>query len=280
MTPRIHCIRHAQGFHNLNVANHAMHDPLLTPLGQEQCKTLARNFPYIAEVDCVVASPLKRTVYTALLSMQRPIESKKLKVIALPELQETSDLPCDTGSEVAEIEREFQNKPVDWAILETPEGHSWNSKSGKWAPHADAINKRAKEARQWLRKRPEKDIVVVTHGGFLHYFTEDWGDSDRFQGTHKHRCGSEEFKLHHHLSEIDLILNKRHAGTGWANTEYRSYTFDANSDSLHETPDSLQRRAGTEKPLSKEEQKNLHRTTTQKWQEQGYQKAKDIQAKV
>jgi len=51
---------------------------------------------------------------------------------------------------------------------------------------------------------------------------------------------------------------------------------------LVETPESRQRRAGTEKPLSKEEQKNLNRTTTTgKPEEQtAYQKAKDIQAKV
>jgi len=50
---------------------------------------------------------------------------------------------------------------------------------------------------------------------------------------------------------------------------------------LVETPESKQRRAGTEKPLSKEEQKNLSRTMTGKSEEQAsYQKAKDIQAKV
>lgn len=58
----------------------------------------------------------------------------------------------------------------------------WNSKSGRWASNAPAIEKRAREARVWLRElgvRAEKEgmqdvnIVVVTHGGFLHYFTDD-----------------------------------------------------------------------------------------------------------
>lgn len=95
MAPIIHCVRHAQGYHNLNVANHSMHDPLLTPYGEEQCRELAKNFPYHASVDLVVASPLKRTIYTALLGFGEDLKRGGLKVIGLPELQETSDLPCE-----------------------------------------------------------------------------------------------------------------------------------------------------------------------------------------
>ncbi|GAB7337930.1 hypothetical protein MBLNU457_4314t1 [Dothideomycetes sp. NU457] len=251
MAPRVHLVRHAQGYHNLNVANHAMHDPLLTPFGEEQCRTLSKEFPYNDKIDLVVASPLKRTIYTALNSFPGPIQNRHLKVIALPELQETSDLPCDTGSDAAEVQREFQGKPVDLAKLQGPEGATWNSKQGKWAPNSDAIQGRAQEARQWLLQRPEKDIVVVTHGGFLHYFTEDWAGHDKFQGT------------------------------GWANTEFRSYTFAPEGGAhLIETPESRQRRAGTEKPLSKEEQKNLARTTSDKSNDDSYQKAQAIQSKV
>ncbi|KAF2149363.1 PGAM-domain-containing protein [Myriangium duriaei CBS 260.36] len=252
MPPRVHLVRHAQGFHNLNVANHTMHDPLLTPVGIEQCRTLAKDFPYTADVDLVVASPLKRTVYTALYSFPEPIEKKKLKVIAMPELQETSDLPCDTGSDPEEIAREFQGKPLDTSALATAEGKHWNDKKGRWAPHSDAIVARAADARKWLLARPEKDIVVVTHGGFLHYFTEDWTGANKFAGS-----------------------------TGWANTEFRTYTFQSPSDpTLVETPESRERREGKEKPLSKEEQKNLQRSATKQWEHAGYQKAKEIQAKV
>lgn len=182
MPPRVHLVRHAQGFHNLSIANHSMHDPLLTSTGFEQCRKLAKEFPYTEDVDLVVASPLKRTIYTALCSFPQAIQVKHLKVIALPELQETSDLPCDTGSAPEEVEREFQGKPVDLSTLQTPEGKSWNSKQGRWAPDADAINARAADARKWLLARPEKDIVVVTHGGFLHYLTDDWTDAHKFTG--------------------------------------------------------------------------------------------------
>lgn len=54
--------------------------------------------------------------------------------------------------------------------------------TGRYAPTNEAIKNRAREARRWLKERPEKEIVVVTHGGFLHYFTEDWEDSSHYQG--------------------------------------------------------------------------------------------------
>lgn len=54
--------------------------------------------------------------------------------------------------------------------------------SGRYAPTNKALKERARAARRWLKARPEKEIVMVTHGGFLHYFTEDWEDSSQYQG--------------------------------------------------------------------------------------------------
>jgi len=256
MTPRIHCVRHAQGYHNLSVANHSIRDPLLTPYGEEQCRDLARSFPYHDKIDAVVASPIRRTVYTALLGFGSDLDRKSLNVIAMPELQETSDLPCDTGNSSEDLAREFDGKPVDLGLVQP----GWNSKKMQWAANARSIEARARAARLWLMNRPEKDIVVVTHGkppctslpqpphprillhgiltllgGFLHYFTEDWSGSDRF------------------------------AGTGWANTEFRTYTFSSSEPEqahLIETPESRQRRCGDDKSLDREEQAQLKRTIT------------------
>jgi broad specificity phosphatase PhoE len=338
MPPVIHCVRHAQGFHNISVANHAMHDPMLTPLGEEQCKTLAKIFPSMDRVDAVVASPMKRTVYTALYSFAPAIKDKSLKVFALPELQETSDLPCDTGSNVAELEAEFRNQPVDLSYMYTPPAKAWNSKLGKWSATASAVDDRARIAREWLYNRPEKEIVVVTHGGFLHYFTEDWmekssnGSGNIPPRRHRHRRRSDAFpppvvvtlgrvrsqsesrfdtpsshqhhhhRHHHHHSHDKQKLpssssHREHRihhhphshkipGTGWLNTEYRSYTFGSNPKSgrpvLIETQQSRAHRMGNDKPLSKAETINLQRVEAKQKaeEEKAYQKATGIQAKV
>ena len=101
-----------------------------------------------------------------------------MKIIALPEVQEVSGLPCDTGSNILTLRKEFRNVSLDFQFVD----EGWTSKRGKWASDAEAVDKRAKAARQWLKARPEKEIVVVTHGGFLHFMTEDWSDSSRFKG--------------------------------------------------------------------------------------------------
>ena len=64
------------------------------------------------------------------------------------------------------------------------------------------------------------------------------------------------------------------SGTGWANTEYRTYRFPDPRDenaSLEETSKSRERRRGTEKPLSKTEQMELRQTTHKNWERDGFQ---------
>jgi broad specificity phosphatase PhoE len=181
MAPTLYLIRHAQGFHNLAVANHCMFDPLLTENGKQQCQHLHDTFPYMKSIDLIVASPLKRTIYTALYSFKDIIRENNLTIIALPELQETGDIPCDTGSDIQELEKEFAGQPIDFSLVAARP--DWNSKKNDWAPWTDPINTRTRKARQWLQARKEKNIVVVTHGTVLHYFTEDFGGYNRFSGT-------------------------------------------------------------------------------------------------
>ena len=178
MPPIVTCVRHAQGVHNLSVANHSIVDPDLTPFGEEQCRQLAQSFPKHGSIDLLVCSPLRRTIYTTLLGFKQDIE-RCGEVIALPEAQETASVPCDTGSDISVLRQEMAGKPVD--LSRVKEG--WNSKEGRWAPTAEALQKRARETRQWLRARPEKEIVLVTHGGFVHYFTEDWSGYKESLGT-------------------------------------------------------------------------------------------------
>lgn len=189
-----------QGVHNLSTANHVIPDPLLTDLGHEQCRKLRDDFPNHANVELVTASPLRRTIYTALESFGPAFEAHPdMKLIALPDVQETSDVACDTGSEPHALREEFAGKNVDLDLVH----EGWNRKvcwqggmagkcalltlfelqTGRYAPNNAALKERARAARRWLKARPEKEIVVVTHGGFLHYFTEDWEDSSQYQGT-------------------------------------------------------------------------------------------------
>ncbi|BCR92545.1 uncharacterized protein ACHE_80445A [Aspergillus chevalieri] len=255
MPPVIHLVRHAQGVHNLSTANHVIHDPSLTDLGHEQCRTLRHAFPYHERIELVTASPLRRTLYTALHSFEPAFEKgDDVKLIALPDVQETSDVPCDTGSDPEVLKEEFVEKglPVDLGLLRD----GWNNKfEGRYQPTNQAIKDRARDARRWLKARPEKEIVVVTHGGFLHYLTEDWEDSSQYQGT------------------------------GWANTEYRTYVFseeehkddlegyalEGDNATLVETTESRNRRGKDGPTPHRERQRTLYKLGTQGWEDQGLQ---------
>jgi broad specificity phosphatase PhoE len=247
----LHLVRHAQGYHNLNEANHALPDPDLTPLGVQQCTTLSSTFPHPCRITHLVSSPLRRTLYTALLSFPSYLQHHK-KVIALPELQETSDLPCDIGSSHAALSKEFSEGRFAGCVDLGLVTEDWNSKEGKWSPASSAIDRRALDARRWLRdlgkgeaeKDVDVDIVVVTHGGFLHYLTEDWEGAER--GT----------------------------GSGWENTEFRSYEFVEGGEkaSLRETRESRERRRGTERGLTEDEQRELRASREREWRDSGFQK--------
>lgn len=244
-----------------------MHDPDLTPLGEEQCHQLAAAFPYHKSIDLLVASPLRRTISTALLAFDQEVK-RGMHVIALPTAQETSALPSDTGSDADVLRKEMAGKPVD--LSHVHEG--WNSKAGKWAAEAGALERRAKETRQWLQARPEREIVLVAHGGILHYLSEDWSDSGRFNGapTLRRTPVQPNWKVH-------VTVSDRHSngsGTGWANAEFRTYRFpnpDDENASLEETSESRERRRGTEKPLSKTERMDLRQTTQKNWEQDGFQ---------
>ena len=53
---------------------------------------------------------------------------------------------------------------------------------GKYAATLTAVKARAARLRSWLFARPEKTIVLVTHGAFLHYLMEDWRNFDYERG--------------------------------------------------------------------------------------------------
>ncbi|EXJ64042.1 hypothetical protein A1O7_00377 [Cladophialophora yegresii CBS 114405] len=262
--PMIHLVRHAQGFHNLGTEFHSLPDPRLTPLGESQCAKLQEeHFPAERQqsISLITASPLTRTLHTAFLTFKPALSSQGTKckptILAIPDAQETSDYPCDTGSDVPVLKAfiEEQKWPVDLSLLTD----TWNVKTleNRYSPASAAIKARARDCRKLLREKARDlasngdenvEIVLVTHGGYLHYLTDDWEDAAKLSGT------------------------------GWDNTEYRTYTFEtsflSDDDSqahLTETRESRQRRGISHPMPDHEEQKGLFDRVMQGWEDQGLQ---------
>lgn len=95
-----------QGEHNKGGDAYLIPDPRLTEGGIKECQALEKKFPYQTSIDLIVVSPLRRTIQTAFYSFQ-PAIKRGVRVVALAELQETSDVACDTGSNVTDLKREF-----------------------------------------------------------------------------------------------------------------------------------------------------------------------------
>lgn len=259
MAPVIHCVRHGQGLHNVQ-GNYSLSDPRLTTFGKEQCEALRRSsFPDQSNISAVVASPLCRALETAFLTFQPALTSGRCvsEIVALTDAQETSDDACDVGSDVPLLKNtiEANNWPVNTSLVQ----NGWNVKThdSRYSPDSAAIEARARSARLFLRdlaRRLVKDgikdpqIVLVTHGTFLHYFTQDWEDSHR------------------------------NPGTGWQNCETRSYVFqddflqsDDDEGRLQETKESRSKR-GLDHPMyAKSEQTALYHLAMRSWEAQGLQ---------
>ncbi|KAK8085143.1 hypothetical protein PG997_006414 [Apiospora hydei] len=266
MAPVIYLVRHAQGYHNLNKENEQLRDPDLTELGKQQCADLCKRFPFHDKITHLLASPMRRTIYTCLLSFAPVAEAGKV-ITALPDAQEVSLQPCDHGSDPAKLQAEFGDK-VNFSLV--PEG--WNDKSpkSKYYPDPKLLAARARDARLWLRDLvreagDDAQVVLVTHGGILHFLTGDWDGYSPTSGKFNLVTGAGVaaestplFPRSPKSRDIDLDM----IGTGWSNTEFRSYEFadskyeDPNA-SLRETKLSRRERRGSAIPLTETEQFQL-----------------------
>lgn len=245
MAPKVHLIRHAEGIHNLSTDNHGIIDPVLTDRGKQQSRDLAvklasRQAAGELDVGLVLASPLTRTISTALIAFEAPLASGKLPSIrAWPAVQEVSDVPCDRGSPLAVVSEEFGQDKVDFGLVE----EGWEHKRGKYINTEAALLARAQDARRWLKELPHAEVAVVSHLCFLHLLTDDWEN-----------C------------ESPVV-------SSWPNAELRSFTFaetDYDDAALVETPESRLGRGCTNSvPFGREEQMQVRTDIFKMWREVG-----------
>jgi broad specificity phosphatase PhoE len=225
-TKTIYLIRHGESTFNVPPHDASIKDPLLTPTGQQQAQRLKAKVPI---PDLVVSSPLRRALLTAIYGFDTVLRTKEMKVVAIPELQEISKYLCDTGSPLENLEGDFSDLPVDFKLVHP----SWDSKEGYWAPTERRSLERARKVRRWLRDRPERVIVVISHGHFLQLLTGEGCFRD---------------------------IRKGSVYPEWRNAEVRSYHFDPKGGeeaTLIETRDSSRRVALLRKERNDDKQKDV-----------------------
>ncbi|KAI1427550.1 histidine phosphatase superfamily [Xylaria sp. FL1777] len=174
MAPVIDVIRHAESTHNIS-GNAYERDPDLTAHGEWQAYFLGKTYPFMNKISHVVSSPMRRAIRTALIAFERVLLEGK-KAILLPELQETGIQPSDMGQPPDALEVVFRPQ-IDTSLLD----RKWflKSQDSKYIPDVALVEARAREARVFLRELAQSGpddahIVVVSHGGFLHFLTESY----------------------------------------------------------------------------------------------------------
>jgi broad specificity phosphatase PhoE len=183
----IYLLRHAESAHNISKDfNHR--DPGLTETGFTQAAALANTFPALSSIAVVLSSPLTRTIETTLAGFSTILSNEGFpngpskraegatQLILDPDLQERSDLPCDTGSDVSILEAKFPG--LDYSPL----GEGWHAKTGAYTADDEAVAARAEGFRKKLLNLAKKlgasgseknAVVVVTHGVFMKFLAED-----------------------------------------------------------------------------------------------------------
>jgi broad specificity phosphatase PhoE len=121
----------------------------LTETGKVQCKELQEKFPFLQDVEVILASPLRRTIQTAAYTFAPELEKRQIPLVLVPKAQEISSLACDIGQDAEKIIAEAPKLIADAAPLwdasnldTTLVDESWNSKvSGLVLSFEDAFAK-------------------------------------------------------------------------------------------------------------------------------------------
>lgn len=203
----IHLVRHAQGIHNVEGENFkgfmspGYLDAQLTPLGWQQVENLRKHVQSCGlakKIDLVIMSPLMRTLQTATGVFGGESFTDKMDVAVAPLMvanagnsdraaisslncppfialdicrERMKGHPCDNRKNVSEYQLLFP--AVDFSLIETDEDKFW--KPDITEPREETVA-RGLKLLNWLWTRKEKEIAIVSHGGFLFHTLSAFGN--------------------------------------------------------------------------------------------------------
>ena len=110
----IHLFRGAEAYHTVYENGTQIPDPWLTDRGIDQALAIRKAYKFFKKPRLVLVSPSVRCLQTALWAFVASYDldpnatlAHKLRIIAVPELQEVSNVPCNMGTPLQELRREF-----------------------------------------------------------------------------------------------------------------------------------------------------------------------------
>lgn len=155
-------------------------DPPLTAFGKADCNErsiTAMSAERMLSLTHIVASPMRRTLQTALLYFAPVLAARPdLKIIALPILKERGKSAASTGSDVDVLKKDFAGLPIDFSFVHK----GWEFENMEYlACQCDARAEKAREQLFWVGEDKEKwvgkgkYIAVVGHGGLFQHIVRN-----------------------------------------------------------------------------------------------------------
>lgn len=161
----IHWIRHAESLSNTSELNYKIIDPGLNSLGKTQASNLSYHINQIDStnpIDLIIVSPMLRTLQTLDLSCKSFIY--KCPIISTELVREQVNELCHKKKEdLNEKKKKFNY--IDFTNIDSKD--FLYEKFNGMEPESNVIN-RSKQFIDWIKKRKETNIIVLTHGGFLY----------------------------------------------------------------------------------------------------------------
>ncbi|TEY48975.1 hypothetical protein BOTCAL_0288g00050 [Botryotinia calthae] len=157
MPPNLYLVRHAEAEHNIKCRFH-IPDPILTPKGRTECRNLRKTFPHHNKIDLILPSPHSRAIQTTLFAFSNTLARLEVPYILVPNAQEVSTKPCDTGLSIdvlmaVEIPKLFKDEGLSFGTekigIDLMEDE-WNLKKGFYALDPEAVQVRADALRARL----------------------------------------------------------------------------------------------------------------------------------
>lgn len=202
----IHLVRHAQGIHNVEgekdhkaYLSEELFDAHLTPLGWKQVANLKKHVDACGlskKIELVITSPLLRTMQTAVgvfggegymdgidapllmvanagKSSHPAISSLNCPPFIAVELcrEHLGVHPCDRRRSISEYKLIFP--AIDFSMIESDADILWKPDTRE---KDEELAMRGMKFLNWLWTRPEKEIAVVTHSGFLIHTLSAFGN--------------------------------------------------------------------------------------------------------
>ena len=176
MSKNIYCIRHGEALHNVlfweigEKVYLLYRDTPLTMKGVKQAQQLGESNFCLGnnDIDLILVSPLLRTLQTATnIFCKNPDDVLPCPMIALDCIKEYPQGldECNHRKSIQEYKYCFPH--VDFTHIEYNEDLFWKRYELESIENLDI---RLKKMKEFIKSRPEKNIVLVSHSSYLGWF--------------------------------------------------------------------------------------------------------------